>query len=159
MSFRNSIVTGLSSIVKTNLDGSQSTKYVTNIYDNVFTASKHFSQIQDYPAITITPGPESFEYLPSGMRWNFLRVYIRAYVKDEYEPNAKLELLIEDIKNLIDEFDTFTYTVSKPDGTTLTLSTTQSTLEEISTDEGLLAPLGIGELIITIRYSQDTRLV
>jgi len=159
MSFRNSIVTGLSSIVKTNLDGSQPTKYVTNIYDNVFTASKHFSQIQDYPAITITPGPESFEYLPSGMRWNFLRVYIRAYVKDEYEPNAKLELLIEDIKNLIDEFDTFTYTVSKPDGTTLTLSTTQSTLEEISTDEGLLAPLGIGELIITIRYSQDTRLV
>ena len=159
MSFRNSIVTGLSSIVKTNLDGSQPTKYVTNIFDNVFTASKHFSQIQDYPAITITPGPESFEYLPSGMRWNFLRVYIRAYVKDEYEPNAKLELLIEDIKNLIDEFDTFTYTVSKPDGTTLTLSTTQSTLEEISTDEGLLAPLGIGELIITIRYSQDTRLV
>ncbi len=159
MSFRNSIVTGLSSIVKTSLDGSQPTKYVTNIYDNVFTASKHFSQIQDYPAITITPGPESFEYLPSGMRWNFLRVYIRAYVKDEYEPNAKLELLIEDIKNLIDEFDTFTYTVSKPDGTTLTLSTTQSTLEEISTDEGLLAPLGIGELIITIRYSQDTRLV
>ena len=158
MSFRNSIVTGLSSIVKTNLDGSQPTKYVTNIYDNVFTASKHFSQIQDYPAITITPGPESFEYLPSGMRWNFLRVYIRAYVKDD-EPNAKLELLIEDIKNLIDEFDTFTYTVSKPDGTTLTLSTTQSTLEEISTDEGLLAPLGIGELIITIRYSQDTRLV
>lgn len=159
MSFRNSIVTGLSSIVKTSLDGSQPTKYVTNIYDNVFTVSKHFSQIQDYPAITITPGPESFEYLPSGMRWNFLRVYIRAYVKDEYEPNAKLELLIEDIKNLIDEFDTFTYTVSKPDGTTLTLSTTQSTLEEISTDEGLLAPLGIGELIITIRYSQDTRLV
>jgi hypothetical protein len=159
MSFRNSIVTGLSSIVKTSLDGSQPTKYITNIYDNVFTVSKHFSQIQDYPAITITPGPESFEYLPSGMRWNFLRVYIRAYVKDEYEPNAKLELLIEDIKNLIDEFDTFTYTVSKPDGTTLTLSTTQSTLEEISTDEGLLAPLGIGELIITIRYSQDTRLV
>ncbi len=159
MSFRNSIVTGIGNRIKTEFDGSNHSKYYTNIYENVFTSSKHFSQITDYPAITVTPGPESFEYLPSGMRWNFLRVYIRAYVKDEYDPNAKLELLIEDIKNLIDEFDTFTYTVSKPDGTTLTLSTTQSTLEEISTDEGLLAPLGIGELIITIRYSQDTRLV
>lgn len=159
MSFRNSIVTAIGDLIKRELDGTQTNKYFTNIYSNVFTSSRQFSQIQDYPAVTVSAGPESFEYQTAGLRWNFLRVYIRAYVKDESEPNAKLELVIDDIKNLIDEFDTFTYTVSKPDGTTLTLSTTQSTLEEISTDEGLLAPLGIGELIITIRYSQDTRLV
>lgn len=159
MSFRNSIVTSIADLIKDQLDGTRPTQYHTTIYENVFSSSKHFSQITDYPAITVTPGPETFEYLPSGMRWNFLRVYIRAYVKDEYAPNAQLELLIEDIKNLIDDFDSFTYTISKPDGTTLTLTTTQSTLEEISTDEGLLAPLGIGELIITIRYSQDSRLV
>lgn len=159
MSFRNSIVTGIADLIKDQLDGTRPTKYHTTIYENVFSSSKHFSQITDYPAVTVTPGPETFEYLPSGMRWNFLRVYIRAYVKDEHAPNAQLELLIEDIKNLIDDFDSFTYTISKPDGTTLTLTTTQSTLEEISTDEGLLAPLGIGELIITIRYSQDSRLV
>ena len=158
MSFRNSIVNGLATLIKTQMDGTRPTKYHTNIYENVFSMSKQFSQIKDYPAITVTPGPESFEYLPSKQRWSFLRVYVRAYVKDELEAGAKLELLIEDIKNLIDEFDSIAYTISKPDGTEVNLYTTQSTLNEISTDEGLLAPLGIGEIILTIRYSQDTRL-
>ena len=49
--------------------------------------------------------------------------------------------------------------MTKPDGTEINLRTTQSTISEISTDEGLLAPLGIGEIVLTIRYSQDGRLV
>ena len=159
MSFRNSIVSAIGELIKGELNGSNPTKYFTNIYNNVYVSSKQFSQIQDFPAVTVTPGPESFEYILSGLRWNYLQVYIRTYVKDESEPNAKLELIIEDIKNLIDEFDSISYTVTKPDGTELNLRTTQSTLSEISTDEGLLAPLGIGELVLTIRYSQDGRLV
>ena len=159
MSFRNSIVSAIGELIKGELNGSKPTKYFTNIYNNVFVSSKQFSQIQDFPAVTVTPGPESFEYILSGLRWNYLQVYIRTYVKDESEPNAKLELIIEDIKNLIDEFDSIPYTVTKPDGSVLNLRTTQSTLSEISTDEGLLAPLGIGELVLTIRYSQDGRLV
>ena len=159
MSFRNSIVHGFSDIIKSELDGTKQDKYFTNIYSNVFTNSRQFSQIQDFPAVTVTSGPESFEYLPSGLRWNYLQLYIRCYVKDEDEPNAKLELIIEDIKNLIDEFDSISYTVTKPDGTTINLRTTQSTISEISTDEGLLAPLGIGEIVLTVRYSQDGRLV
>lgn len=159
MSFRNSIVASIGDLIKKELDGTQTNKYFTNIYSNVFTSSRQFSQIQDYPAVTVSAGPESFEYQTAGLRWNFLQIYIRMYVKDESEPNAKLELIIEDIKNLIDEFDSISYTVTKPDGTELNLRTTQSTLSEISTDEGLLAPLGIGELVLTIRYSQDGRLV
>lgn len=159
MSFRNSIVKAVGELVKTELNGTNTNKYFTNIYSNVFTNSRQFSQIQDFPAITVTSGPESFEYLPSGFRWNFLQLYIRCYVRDAEEPNAKLELIIEDIKNLIDEFDSISYTVTKPDGTEINLRTTQSTISEISTDEGLLAPLGIGEIVLTIRYSQDGRLV
>ena len=159
MSFRNSIVSAIGELIKSELNGINTTKYFTNIYQNVFVSSKQFSQIQDFPAVTVTPGPESFEYLPSGLRWNYLQVYIRTYVKDEDEPNAKLELIIEDIKNLIDEFDSISYTVTKPDGTTINLRTTQSTISEISTDEGLLKPLGIGEIVLTIRYSQSGRLV
>lgn len=159
MSFRNSIVHGISDIIKSELDGTKPDKYFTNIYSNVFTNSRQFSQIEDFPAVTVTSGPESFEYLPSGLRWNYLQIYVRCYVKDADEPNAKLELIIEDIKNLIDEFDSISYTVTKPDGTTINLRTTQSTISEISTDEGLLAPLGIGEIVLTVRYSQDGRLV
>lgn len=159
MSFRNSIISAVGDLIKLELNGSNPNKYFTNIYSNVFVSSKQFSQIQDYPAVTVTPGPESFEYLPSGLRWNYLQVYIRTYVKDEDEPNARLELIIEDIKNLIDEFDSIPYTVTKPDGTVINLRTTQSTISEISTDEGLLKPLGIGEIVLTIRYSQSGRLV
>lgn len=159
MSYRVSIAKSLSNIITNTLDGTNTTEYYTNIYSNVFTQSKTFSQINDFPAITVTTGPETFEYLPAGLRWANLVLYIRAYVKSEDDAAYQLESLIEDIKNIIDKNDSFSYTVTKPDLSEITLTTTQSTISEISTDEGLLAPLGIGEIVLTIRYSQDTRLV
>ena len=159
MSFRMSIAKALGDIILSELDGTKTTQYFTNIFQNVFVQNKNFSQIQDYPAVTVTTGPESFEYLPSGARWNTLVLYIRGFVKNEDDSAAELERLIEDIKNIIDNFDSIPYTVTKPDSTILNLRTTQSTISEISTDEGLLAPLGIGEISLTIRYSQYSRLV
>lgn len=164
MSFRSSIRDGLKELILSEMDGTKlnltgGPKYYNNIYQNVFSQSKSFKDIIDYPAVTITTGPETFEYLLSGLRWNYLRLYIRCYVSDSDDAAGKLELLLEDIKNLIDEFDYISYTITKPDGTVLNMQTTQTTLEEVSTDEGLLAPLGIGEIVLTIRYSQDSRLV
>jgi hypothetical protein len=55
---------------------------------------------------------------------------------------------MEDIERVIDNNDVLTYdnTVSP------NLTTTSLTLESLSTDEGVLTPLGIGEITIMCRY-------
>jgi hypothetical protein len=55
---------------------------------------------------------------------------------------------MEDIERVIDDNDILTYdsTVSP------NLKTTSLTLLSLSTDEGVLSPLGIGEMVVECRY-------
>lgn len=151
MSNRQSIVTAFTEATKTALDGVNDSY---NIYGNVYARNMLTKDIVSFPCITYSPGPETFQYLASGMRWNFLTVYSRVYVKNVEEPQQELEVLIQKIKNIIDSNTNIPYYV----GNTL-MHTTDVTLQEISTDEGLLAPDGIAEVVFAVRYSEDARLV
>ena len=56
--------------------------------------------------------------------------------------------MFEDIEKIIDENDALVYDTSTiPEG-----KTTQMTVDSLTTDEGVIAPLGIGEMLVTIRY-------
>ena len=55
---------------------------------------------------------------------------------------------MEDIERVIDENDILTY----DDTVSPNLTTTSLTLQSLSTDEGVLAPLGIGEMTLECRY-------
>jgi hypothetical protein len=55
---------------------------------------------------------------------------------------------MEDIERVIDNNDVMTY----DDTVSPHLTTTSLTLQSMSTDEGVLAPLGIGELNVECRY-------
>ena len=55
---------------------------------------------------------------------------------------------MEDIERVIDENDVLIY----DDTVSPNLTTTSLTLESLSTDEGVLNPLGIGELTLVCRY-------
>ena len=93
-------------------------------------------------------GAESREYQPGEFKWRLLEITIRAYVHDENDAQEDLALLFEDIERIIDENDVLTY----DDAVSPNLSTTNIVIQSISTDEGALAPLGIGEMNIEIRY-------
>lgn len=151
MSNRQSIVVAYADTTKATLDGVVDGY---NIYDNVFARNMLTKDIVSFPCITFSPGPESFQYLPAGLRWNYLTVYARAYVKNVEEPQQELEVLIQKIKNIIASNTNMPYYV----GNTL-MNITDATLQEISTDEGLLAPDGIAEVVFVVRYSEDARLV
>jgi len=56
--------------------------------------------------------------------------------------------LLEDIERLIDESDALVY----DDAVNPNESTTSLTIESIGTDEGVIAPLGIGEMVVEVRY-------
>ena len=55
---------------------------------------------------------------------------------------------MEDIERVIDNNDILTY----DDTVSPNLKTTSLTIISLSTDEGALTPLGIGEMLVEVRY-------
>lgn len=131
--------------------------YVSNLYGNVGNKAKLFDNIQDFPYVSVTPGPEDRDYLPSRQTMSTLRVYIRIYVKNEDSAQEELEQIISDLETFIDTNQRIVYNVSTPEGSRQG-ETIDCTIVSIATDEGLLAPFGAGEIAVSVRY-EKTRLM
>ena len=128
------------------IDGSH--PFAINLFDNVASKMVFLDEIEQYPKVCIVAGDEEREYQPGGFKWRFLTLTIRAYVDNAEDAQEELSLLLEDIERIIDENDGLVY----DDTVDPNLRTTSITVDSISTDEGVIAPLGIGEMVVTIRY-------
>ena len=128
------------------IDGSY--PYNINVFDNVASHLVFLDEIQQYPKLCVVAGDESRQYLPDGFKWRFLSLTIRAYVSNEEDAQEELSLLIEDIERIIDDNDALVY----DDSVSPNEQTTSMTIESIGTDEGVIAPLGIGEIVVEVRY-------
>ena len=122
--------------------------YNLNIFDNVDAKMKFLDEIEQYPKVCVVAGDETRQYLPDAYKWRFLTLTIRAYVHNEDDAQEELALLLEDIEKIVDENDALVY----DDSVSPNLITTSMTVDTLSTDEGVISPLGIGELTITVRY-------
>ena len=138
MSYRSKIVDTLVEQFK-NINGSVG--YQSNLFNNVFNKLLFWDEVSDYPSVYLNAGTETREYLPGGFKWAYLLITVRIYVNDE-EPQQELEKIFEDIENTIDnngnlEYDTNMYTEDIK-------------ILSINTDEGLLQPIGVGEVTLQI---------
>jgi hypothetical protein len=120
----------------------------SNVFNNVHSGMVFLDQIQEYPKICVVAGDETREYQPNAFKWRFLSLDIRVYVEDQEDPQEVLALLMEDIERVIDNNDVLTY----DDTVSPNLTTTSLTLRSLTTDEGVLTPLGIGEINLECRY-------
>ena len=59
-----------------------------------------------------------------------------------------LDALLEDLETVLEAEDPLTYNDKKG----VAQSTVQTTIVSIDTDEGVMDPLGIGEILIEIQY-------
>ena len=107
---------------------------------------KFWDEVDSFPCLHMSAGTETREYFGAGSKWRFLTVTIRVYVNSE-DPIQDLEELLEDIETVLDDAGQFDYST-----TTGTQQVTQVSILSISTDEGALQPLGVGEMIVEIRY-------
>lgn len=144
MSRRTSIVNALSEKFK-DIDGTGI--YEVDISNNSYPYLKFWNEVNDFPCIYTTAGPESREYHPSDFAWCFLTITIKVYCKGETS-QLELENLLEDIENCIRnnqeiEYDSVNH-----------YTTTQILVNTIVTDEGLLAPYAVGELTAQVRFQQ-----
>ena len=126
------------------IDGTGS--YKTTLSGNAYPKLKFWDEVMDFPAVYMSPGSESREYLPGAFTWGYLNISIKLYCKGE-ESQQQLEDLLEDVENVIDANRVLVY------DTTNNYETTEILVSSITTDEGLLAPYAVGEINIQVRYA------
>ena len=127
------------------IDGSGN--YHTDLVDNISPRLKFWDEVEEFPAVHINAGGETREYLTGGIKNRFLTITLRCYVNEEDAVNA-LDALLEDVETVLEDNSSMTYT----DKLGVSQGIQQITVLSIDTDEGVLAPLGIGEMIIEVRY-------
>ena len=127
------------------IDGTGS--FLTNLYDNVSPRLKFWDEVEEFPAVHLNAGSETREYQGGGYKDRFLSVTLRCYVQAEDSVLA-LDELMEDIETVLEDNSALQYT----DRQGATQYTQQITIVSIDTDEGVLEPLGVGELQIEVRY-------
>lgn len=143
MSKRVSIVKALAEVFKT-IDGTS--PYTTNLFNNSYAKLKFWDEIQDFPAVYVHPTNETRDYLPGNFAWGLLGICVKVYVKSEDSSQEQLEELLSDLENCIDLNRTLVYDATNQYGTT------EIEIQSITTDEGLLAPYAVGEIILQVRY-------
>ena len=143
MSHRSQIVNKLVEKFKY-INGSE--QYRSNLYNNFYNKLKFWDEVSDYPSVYLNAGSERRQYLPGDFKWGYLTVTIRIYVSDD-EPEAELEKILEDIEYVIDRNGNLEYSTGK--------FTEDINIVSIDTDEGLLAPIGVGEITLQVMYDLE----
>ena len=138
------IIEGLVNKLK-DIDGTG--EYRSNVNENVSPRLKFWDEIEEFPAIHLNAGSETREYQGGGHKDRFLSVTLRCYVKNEDAVTA-LDELLEDVETVIEDNSRLTY----KDRNNADQYTQQITIVSIDTDEGVLEPLGVAEMLIEVRY-------
>ena len=121
--------------------------FLTNVNENVSPRLKFWDEVEEFPAIHLNAGAETREYQGGGYKDRFLSITIRCYVQDEDSVQA-LDELLEDVETVLEDNSRLTY----KDRNNVDQATQQITIVSIDTDEGVLEPLAVGEILIEVRY-------
>ena len=122
-------------------------EYRTELNDNVVPRLKFWDEVEEFPAVHLNAGGETRSYQGGGYKDRFLNITIRCYVNEEDAVEA-LEGLLEDVETVIEANSRLAYT----DRLGATQYTQQITILSVDTDEGVLEPLGVGEILCEVRY-------
>jgi hypothetical protein len=141
---RQAIVHSLVEKLKT-IDGTGA--YLTNVYQNVSPRLKFWDEVEEFPAVHLNAGSERREYQGGGYKDRFLSITLRCYVKEEDAVEA-LEKLLEDVETVVETNARLLYL----DNLGQQQYTHQITVVSIDTDEGVLEPYGVGEMLIEVQY-------
>lgn len=141
---RQSIAEALTEVLK-QINGTG--EYLSNLNNNVIPRFKFWDQVEEFPAVHVSTGPESRVYQAGGYKDRYLAVTVRCYVNEEDAAKA-LDKILEDIETVLEQNSRLEYYDKR--GTLQCAH--QITILSIDTDEGVLEPLGVGEVSIQVQY-------
>lgn len=122
-------------------------QFLVDLDGNVFPRLLFWDEVEDFPSVHLNAGSETRQYQGGGYKDRFLSVTIRCYVNEE-EAQEALNALMEDIETVLEENSNLQYS----DKQNNLFRTQQISIISIDTDEGVLEPLGVGEMLIEVRY-------
>lgn len=122
-------------------------QYLVDLNNQVHPFLKFWDEVDEFPALHLNAGSETRTYQGGGYKDRFLVITLRCYVNEEGAQEA-LNKLMEDVETVIEENSRLEYF----DAQNNVFSTQQITLVSIDTDEGVLEPLGVGEILIEVQY-------
>lgn len=121
--------------------------YATDLGDQAYSRMRFWDEISEFPCICAVAGPETIVHQGAGLKDRFMDLILRVYVKEE-DSILALERLLEDVESIIDKNGRLAYVDSSGNyGTTRDIIITF-----IDTDQGALAPLGVGEMTLQVKY-------
>lgn len=141
---RQAIVKALTEALKV-IDGSL--EFNTDLSNNVHDRIKFWDEVDEYPAVHLSAGTEIRQYQGGGYKDRYLTVTIRCYVKSE-DSVEQLEGLLADIEFVVEKNSRLAY----QDRQGVPQFTHDILIVSIDTDEGVLSPLGVGEIQLRIHY-------
>ena len=121
--------------------------FLTDVYNNVHPRLKFWDEVDQFPAIHINAGSETRQYQGGGYKDRFLNITLRCYVK-ETDASLALDELLEDVETVIEKNGKLTYV----DRQGRTQSTHDIIIISIDTDEGVLEPFGVAEVLVQVHY-------
>ena len=122
-------------------------EYLTNLFNNVHPRLKFWDEIEEFPAVHLNAGSETREYQGGGYKDRFMSITIRCYVNSE-DAVDDLDKLLEDVEVVLEDNSRLAYS----DRNGATQYAHQITIISIDTDEGVLDPYGVAEMLIEVRY-------
>jgi hypothetical protein len=141
---RSSIVEALTDRLKTI---SLANGYSTDLGEQAYSKMRFWDEIQEFPCVCLVAGAESIVHQGGGMKDRYLDVTLRVYVNEE-DSTLALEKLLEDVELIIDRNGRLAYVDSSGN----TGYTRDIIITYIDTDQGALAPLGVGEMTLQVKY-------
>mgnify|MGYP003627619741 FL=1 len=141
---RSQILTGLVTVLK-GINGLGD--YRVDLGNNVSKRLLFWDEVDQFPAVHLNAGSETRVYQGGGHKDRYLSITLRCYVQAE-DSVLELDKLLEDVETVIENNSRLSYI----DLNSVTNYTQQITVVSIDTDEGVLEPLGVGEMLIEVRY-------
>ena len=118
-----------------------------DLNNNVSKRLLFWDEVDDFPAVHLNAGSETRVYQGAGHKDRYLAITLRCYVQAE-DSVLELDKLLEDVETVLEDNSRLAYI----DLNGVTNYTQQITIVSIDTDEGVLEPLGVGEMLIEVRY-------
>ena len=109
---------------------------------------KFWDEVTEFPSVHLNAGRETRTYDGGGFKFRYLTITLRCYVEDNEDSVGALDALLEDIETVLEAKDPLTYY----DKNGVSHNTVQTSILSVDTDEGVLDPLGVGEIAIEVQY-------
>lgn len=142
---RMGIVTALVEELK-KIDGTGD--FISDLNGNVSPRMLFWDEVKNFPSVHLAAGAERRQYQGGGFKDRYLSIIIRCYVRKPDEAMFELDKVLEDVEYVVEKCNRLKYYDKEGNEQ----RTRQITIVDIDTDEGVLDPLGVGEIRIEVEY-------